>query len=77
MRYQAALHSDVAGIRPGRVYTGDRAVAQALQGRVHVHFVRDQLIAGPTDILLKNGQPYKIFTPYAKVWREQLTPARR
>jgi deoxyribodipyrimidine photo-lyase len=38
------------------------------------HFVKDQVIFAPHEILLANGSPYKVFTPYANSWRSRLTP---
>ncbi len=52
----------------------DSHVSVALKGEVHTHFVRDQLIFAPEEILLANGAPYKVFTPYANNWRAKLMP---
>ncbi len=51
----------------------DRAVDKILlsQGS-SLHLVHDHLIFSPDEIVKDNGQPYTIFTPYARKWRGTL-----
>ncbi len=48
----------------------DEAVATALNIPCHWH--HDRLIAEPGTLLNGSGQPYKVFTPFAKRWRARL-----
>ncbi|MCL6263620.1 deoxyribodipyrimidine photo-lyase [Craterilacuibacter sp. RT1T] len=54
----------------------DAAVTQALQALgVEVEAVKDQVVFEQDELLTKAGQPYSVFTPYARAWRARLTPA--
>ncbi len=55
--------------------TRDADVAQQISEGCQTHFVKDQVIWSPTQILKDDGQAYKVFTPYSRAWRSQLTPA--
>jgi deoxyribodipyrimidine photo-lyase len=75
----AQLHADsvfaTADCGPyGR--TRDAAVADALQGN-HVRFARigTPYAVGPGSILNGSGEPYKVFTPFSRTWREHGWPA--
>ena len=51
----------------------DKAVTEALQARgiaVHVH--DDQTLLPPEAVCNRSGQPFKVFTPFAKAVRERL-----
>ncbi|NBO18271.1 MAG: deoxyribodipyrimidine photo-lyase [Proteobacteria bacterium] len=37
-----------------------------------VRFVKDNVVVGPQEVL-REGQPYKVFTPYSKGWRARVT----
>jgi deoxyribodipyrimidine photo-lyase len=52
----------------------DEAVRHALGADTHIEFVKDQLIFAPQEILREGGLAYKVFTPYARLWRAMLTP---
>ncbi len=34
--------------------------------------VKDQVVFAPSEVMKANGEPYTIFTPYSKVWKQQL-----
>lgn len=46
----------------------DKAVGIALSPRCDVRFVKDQVMCAPGEIL-REGAPYRVFTPYSKAWR--------
>jgi deoxyribodipyrimidine photo-lyase len=52
----------------------DGEVTKALGQSANMQFVKDQLIFAPTEILREGEHPYKVFTPYAKNWKANLTP---
>lgn len=37
--------------------------------------VKDHLIFAPHEVLKADGTPFKVYTPYARAWRERLQPA--
>lgn len=45
----------------------DAEIGRLLAG-CDVRFVKDNVVVGPEDVL-REGQPYKVFTPYSKGWR--------
>ncbi len=45
------------------------------KGRKFLKF-QDQVIMAPHEIKTLNGDNYKVFTPYSKAWRKELTPQR-
>ncbi len=49
----------------------DADVEQAIGGEVEFIRVADHLLFTPRDILKSDGTPFKVFTPYAKAWREK------
>lgn len=53
----------------------DRRVSAALEETANVHFVKDQLIFSPSELLKPDGTPYKVFTPYSKFWKSLYTHA--
>jgi deoxyribodipyrimidine photo-lyase len=51
----------------------DRAVADACQRiNVHVSSYHDQLLLPPKTVRTKSEEPYKVFTPFAKVARQKI-----
>jgi len=52
----------------------DAAVQKALGEEARLSLVKDQVIFSPTEVLREKDSPYKVFTPYAKTWRSQMTP---
>ncbi len=51
----------------------DAAVADLLKNRqIPFHSYKDQVIFEKQDILKSDGTPYTVFTPYSKVWKQQL-----
>ncbi len=55
----------------------DLAVAKALEstGR-ELRLFKDQVVFEAGEVLSRSGQPFKVFTPYAKSWRGRLDPPR-
>jgi deoxyribodipyrimidine photo-lyase len=53
----------------------DNAVQTQLEGICDVRFVKDYVIFSPWEVVKKTDDPYKVFTPYSKLWRSLLTPA--
>ncbi|MFO0389796.1 MAG: cryptochrome/photolyase family protein [Alphaproteobacteria bacterium] len=51
-----------------------RARDAAVAKQVSLNLSKDHLIISPTEILKDDGTPYKVFTPYSKVWLSKLTP---
>lgn len=51
----------------------DDAVQEELEGRLKL--VKDQLIFAPDEVLKDDGNPYKVYTPYSKLWLDKLTPS--
>jgi len=39
---------------------------------IHWLSVKDHVLLGPREVLTRSGQPYTVFTPYARNWRAQL-----
>ncbi|HEX2608585.1 MAG TPA: deoxyribodipyrimidine photo-lyase [Flavisolibacter sp.] len=55
----------------------DRAIDKMLQARgVELRTFKDQVIFEKNEIVKDDGTHYSIYTPYAKKWRNALTPAR-
>ena len=51
----------------------DREIKQYLEGNgIAFHSFKDQVIFEKSEIVKDNGEPYTIFTPYARKWKEQL-----
>jgi deoxyribodipyrimidine photo-lyase len=51
----------------------DQAVDNILRSHgCSLHLVHDHLIFSPDEIVKDNGQPYTVFTPYARKWKEKL-----
>ncbi len=42
---------------------------------VHVTLVKDHVVFSPTEILREGASPYKVFTPYSKIWFSKLDPS--
>lgn len=38
------------------------------------HSYKDQVVLDHTEVLKDNGQPYTVFTPYSRKWKDRLTP---
>ncbi|MCP9758917.1 deoxyribodipyrimidine photo-lyase [Aquitalea sp. S1-19] len=54
----------------------DAEIVQTLEAQgVVVEAVKDQVVFEQDELLNKAGQPYTVFTPYARAWRARLTPA--
>jgi deoxyribodipyrimidine photo-lyase len=51
----------------------DKKITEAL-AKVGVEFVsfKDQVLFGPNEVLKKDGTPYKVYTPYSRIWLSQL-----
>ena len=50
----------------------DNAVADILAAQdIKFHTFKDQVLFEKNDILKKDGKPYTVYTPYAKIWREK------
>lgn len=50
--------------------TRDAHVEAALKGKTEMIRVCDHLLMKPGAVLKSDGTPYKVFTPYARAWRE-------
>src|SRR5690606_27566443 len=51
----------------------DRLIEGFLRERdVAFHAFKDQVIFDTSEVVKQDGQPYTVYTPYAKKWREQL-----
>jgi deoxyribodipyrimidine photo-lyase len=50
----------------------DRRVGEALEGKTTCHFINDHTLIAPEDALKADGSPYRVYTPYAKLWRAQI-----
>jgi deoxyribodipyrimidine photo-lyase len=50
----------------------DEAVKRALAPDARLLRVTDHVIFSPEQVLKEDGSPYKVFTPYAKKWRQSL-----
>lgn len=51
----------------------DERVGDFLEAHaVEFYRVKDQVIFAPGEVLKEDGSPYKMFTPYARRWRERL-----
>ncbi len=48
----------------------DAAVAKQCELNLH----KDQVIFAPDEIMNQSGAPFKVFTPYSKTWRDNLSP---
>ena len=53
----------------------DKAVKEALPPATTLVRVLDHLLRAPQKMLKSDGTPYKVFTPYYKLWRRDLGPA--
>ncbi len=54
----------------------DRQVAELLAARdIAFHSYKDTAILAKGEVLKADGQPYTVFTPYSRKWRELLTAA--
>jgi deoxyribodipyrimidine photo-lyase len=52
----------------------DEAVAKQLAGICEVSFVKDQVIFAPCEVTKAKDDPYKVYTPYSRLWRSTLVP---
>lgn len=53
----------------------DAAVEKMLQGKgIGFRTFKDQVIFEKDEVMKPNGEPYALFTPYARKWRSQLQP---
>ncbi len=51
----------------------DATIAEYLQSEgISFHSYKDQCIFEMDEVLKKDGDPYTVFTPYSKVWKEKL-----
>ena len=51
----------------------DREVEAMLQSKtITFHTFKDQVIFEPEEIKKEDGSPYKVYTPYSKVWKKLL-----
>ncbi|MFZ4725698.1 MAG: cryptochrome/photolyase family protein, partial [Paludibacter sp.] len=52
----------------------DKEIETFIQGK-GIEFIsyKDQVIFEADEVLKSNGEPYTIFTPYSKVWKQKLT----
>lgn len=49
----------------------DRAVAEALEQQgIGVRICEDQLLVEPEEVQTRDGRPFSVFSPFARVWRE-------
>ena len=55
----------------------DAAVKEALTGSARFVQVLDHLMIAPPELLKGDGTPYRMFTPYYKIWRARIGPAER
>ncbi|MEI7669050.1 MAG: deoxyribodipyrimidine photo-lyase [Pseudomonadota bacterium] len=46
----------------------DKEVAEKLKGFAETYFVKDSLIFAPNEVLKDAKEPYKVFTPFSKIW---------
>ena len=53
----------------------DAAVKKALPDTTRFVQMLDHLMRAPQSMVKKDGTPYKVFTPYYKIWRQDLGPA--
>lgn len=51
----------------------DNAVTKSL--KINVHSYDDALLLPPGSVMTKSGDPYKVFTPFKRVWNEKEKPA--
>jgi deoxyribodipyrimidine photo-lyase len=51
----------------------DKAVAAALGGKLAL--VKDQLVFDPREVVKDDGTPFKVYTPFSKLWIARATPA--
>lgn len=52
----------------------DHKIEELLQeNKVSFRTYKDHVIHEPDEVLKDDGTPYKVFTPYSKVWKDQLT----
>jgi deoxyribodipyrimidine photo-lyase len=49
----------------------DAEMKSALAGETECIFVLDHLLHSPLQVLKGDGTPFKVFTPYAKAWRDK------
>ncbi len=51
----------------------DKEIAAFLRTKgAELHTFKDQVIFEPGEVLKDNGEPYTVYTPYSKKWKEQL-----
>ena len=52
----------------------DKEIQDYLQSKnIPILFFKDQVIFEWNEVLKTNGEPYSIFTPYSKIWKQKLT----
>jgi len=44
-----------------------------LSKNIELNTFKDQVIFEHTEVLKANGEPYTVFTPYSKIWKQKLT----
>lgn len=75
---QLASDLDADAVFAGRDYEPlaverDGLVANSLEGAGRaLHLVKDQVVFEAGEVLTRQGHPFKVYTPYAKAWRERL-----
>jgi deoxyribodipyrimidine photo-lyase len=53
----------------------ENQLRQAAKGAgIDVHAFKDAVILSPGEVLNQSGQPFRVFTPYAKAWLQQRKP---
>ncbi len=69
------LHAHAAHIIAAEDYEPQTRARDAAVAKVaSLVLVKDQVIFSPTELLRDKGEAYKVFTPYSRLWRAQLTP---
>ncbi|PQJ12110.1 deoxyribodipyrimidine photolyase [Flavipsychrobacter stenotrophus] len=54
-------------------HTRDKAIADFLKtDRIELHTFKDQVIFERSEVVKDNGEPYTVYTPFSKKWKEKL-----
>ncbi len=71
-------HYDVAAVFTNHDYEPyahkrDKEIADMLRERgIALHTFKDQVVFEKNEVLKDNGEPYTVFTPYSRKWKEKL-----
>lgn len=57
---------------PYAIERDERIKAFLSNKQIAFHMYKDQVIYEKSDVMKSNGEPYTIFTPYSKTWKEKL-----